>query len=840
MDNHPSAYYLGRIIDPATGRAGSQPMDYDPADLTTHGFVVGMTGSGKTGLCITLLEEAALNGTPALIVDPKGDLTNLLLHFPGLLPSDFQPWIDPEAARRAGKTPDALAVEIAASWKTGLAGSGIGPERIAQLGASTKFAVYTPGSDAGYPVSILASLKAPAIPWEGNREILREKISSTVTAVLGLVGVKDIDPVRSREHILLSNIFESAWSQGKDLDLTELILQTQTPPFERLGVFPVDKFFPEADRFNLAMLLNNFLAAPAFQAWVEGEPLDVASLLYTPGGSPRHSIFYLAHLDEGERMFFVTLLFSAVEAWMRTQAGLASLRALLYFDEIMGYLPPVANPPSKPIILRMLKQARAFGVGLLLASQNPVDIDYKALSNAGTWFIGKLQTDQDKQRLLDGLESASGGRDRAELDRLISSLDKRVFLLNNVHKQAPQLFTTRWTMNYLAGPLTRAQIPGLNRLANSPTQAQTSAPAQIAPLEPTGIPPSYPPAANPDPVSPSAKPAAPAPNGTATRPAIPAGVNEYFMPNNLTLGEAIQSAGQAATAQFAGEMLYCPALLGQVTTRYLDRKIGLDFEERRCVMTQDPDRRGAVRWDQAGFPALDPALLVGGPLPQARFASLDVPLSDAKAMATLQKDFVDWAYRTGNARIKTNPTLKVFAGPETSPEAFAAQCREAAIRGRDAEAAKMSDSYDRKIATLKDRLAREQRELQKDETELSQRKTEELITGGETLLSLFGGRKRRVSTAVTKHRMTQQAKADVEESRNSIADLQGQIAELERARAQDLQEVDRRWQEIAGQVSEITRPPLRKDIFVDFFGLVWLPFYVLHDGEKLLKLPAFG
>ncbi len=329
------------------------------------------------------------------------------------------------------------------------------------------FAIYTPGSDAGIPVSILASLKAPPIPWSDNREILLEKISGTVTALLGLVGLTDIDPVRSREHILLANIFENAWSQGRDLTLSELILQTQSPPFEKLGVFEVNTFFPEKDRFELAMLLNNIMAAPSFQTWIEGQPLDVSSLLYGPDGRPRHSVFYIAHLNDAERMFFVTLLFSAVETWMRTQTGTSSLRALVYFDEIFGYLPPTANPPSKQPMLRMLKQARAFGVGLMLVTQNPVDVDYKALSNAGTWFIGKLQTDQDKQRLLDGLEGAAAGLDRGAYDRMISNLGKRVFLLHNVHEKRPVLFQTRWAMNYLTGPLTRIQIPALNQMAGA-------------------------------------------------------------------------------------------------------------------------------------------------------------------------------------------------------------------------------------------------------------------------------------------------------------------------------------------------------------------------------------
>ncbi|MEN6483042.1 MAG: DUF87 domain-containing protein, partial [Anaerolineaceae bacterium] len=400
-------FFIGRVVDPETNKATTEPLFYDPADLTTHAFVTGMTGSGKTGLSITVLEEAALQKIPAIIIDPKGDLTNLALHFPNLEPKNFEPWLDPETARRENTTLAALAESTAAMWKKGLADWGIGKEDLEALSNVVQFTIFTPGSSSGIPVNILSSFAAPLIPWDENQEILREEIASNVTALLSLIGFNDIDPLSSREHILLSNILENAWSSGQSLDLTGIILQTQAPPFEKLGAFPVNSFFPEKDRFALAMRLNNFLASPSFQTWIEGQPLDIGNILYMPDGKPRHSIFYLAHLSENERMFFVTLLFGAIEAWMRGKRGTSGLRALIYFDEIMGYLPPVANPPSRTIMLRMLKQARAFGVGLLLSSQNPVDLDYKALSNAGTWIIGRLQTDQDKQRLLDGLDSAS-------------------------------------------------------------------------------------------------------------------------------------------------------------------------------------------------------------------------------------------------------------------------------------------------------------------------------------------------------------------------------------------------------------------------------------------------
>ena len=452
-------FYIGRTVDQ------NQDLLYDPDDLTTHAMVVGMTGSGKTGLCVDLLEEAALQSIPSLMIDPKGDITNLLLHFPDLLPVDFQPWINPDEARRDGKSLEEAAAGTADLWKNGLAKWGITAERLRALSNAAQFTIFTPGSDAGIPVSILANLKAPEIPWEDNKELLREKISGTVTAILGLVGLSDIDPVRSREHILLSNIFEHSWKAGVDLTLGELILQTQNPPFEKLGVFDIGTFFPDKDRFELAMLLNNILAAPSFQTWIEGQPLDINALLYAPDGRPRHSVFYIAHLSDEERMFFVTLLYSAVETWMRSQSGSTSLRAILYFDEIYGYMPPVQNPPSKQIMLRILKQGRAFGVGQVLVTQNPTDLDYKGLSNTGTWCIGKLQTENDKNRLLDGLQGASPGLDRRHYDDKIANLGKREFLLHNVHEKEPQIFRTRWAMNYLAGPMTRAQISDLNQLA---------------------------------------------------------------------------------------------------------------------------------------------------------------------------------------------------------------------------------------------------------------------------------------------------------------------------------------------------------------------------------------
>lgn len=835
-----NSFYLGRIFDLKAGKATAQPLHYDPADLTTHAVVTGMTGSGKTGLCVSLLEEAALQGIPALIVDPKGDLTNLLLHFPTLAPQDFQPWIDPDLARRAGKTLEQAATEAALSWRNGLTEWGIQPERLQALANAVQFAIYTPGSDAGIPVSVLASLAAPELDWETNRETLRERISSTVTALLGLVGINDVDPIRSREHILLSNLFEAAWSQGKDIDLTELILQTQSPPFEKLGAFPVDTFFPPKDRMELAMALNNILAAPAFQTWREGQPLDVQSLLFTEDGHPRHSIFYLAHLSDTERMFFVTLLFTAVESWMRTQAGSSSLRAILYMDEIFGYLPPAANPPSKGPLLRMLKQARAFGLGLLLATQNPVDVDYKALSNAGTWFIGKLQTEQDKNRLLDGLESATGGTSRAVFDKLISSLGKRVFIMQNVHEKAPILFQTRWAMNFLAGPITRTQIPALNALvgARAEIPAPKRAPASGPDREPVAAKMAFAtPAASP------VKAADAVGAGSVTKPPLPAGVSEYFLPQTLSLPAAFQAAGQTMPAEALIEaVLYRPALLAAAQVRFLDRKYGVDSEVLRAVLVLSPAKRGALRWED--FPYRGPALekIETTPPPAARFAMLSAPLDDVKTLTALQRDFVDWVYRTTTVKARANEALKVYAGPDVSQAEFMKACADTARQARDAEIEKQSAALERRIKALQEKLAREERELRQDEAEYNQRKIEELGTHAENVLGLFGGRRatRKLSTSLAKRRLTEQAKADVEESIEAIAQYKQELAELEEQRQQLVEEINARWGEMVNQISEITLTPKKTDIFVQFFGVAWLPYYVVRSGEETFELPAFG
>jgi hypothetical protein len=764
-----------------------------------------MTGSGKTGLCLGLLEEAALNNIPALMIDPKGDITNALLHFPELRPSDFQPWLNANEARREGKTIEQAAAETADRWRSGLAEWDITPERIQALQDSAHFAIYTPGSDAGLPLSILASLQAPVIPWDEHREILREKIASTVTGLLGLVGLKDIDPVRSREHILLANIFEQAWSTGQDLDLAQLILQTQSPPFAKLGVFEVNTFFPEKDRFELAMMLNNILAAPTFQAWIEGEPLDVGKLLWHADGRPRHTIFYIAHLADSERMFFVTLLYTAVETWMRAQQGSISLRALVYFDEIFGYLPPVANPPSKTVMLRLLKQARAFGVGLILATQNPADVDYKALSNAGTWFIGKLATEQDKNRLLDGLTSAGDTLDRGQYDDLISRLDKRVFLLRNVHSSQPQLFHTRWAMNYLAGPVTRTQIAALNALSGSRgAEVQRSRGDEV-----TIVP-------------------RPTPH-TPRSPAVPRGVDEYFLPLNRPLPDNTPTDG--APSDGAYEVVYQPVLLAQAEVRFTNRKYDLDMVRQQAALVLEVEERGRVQWADYGIKPLDVGVLVQEGVVDGRYAPLPPALENGQLIRSLKTDFEDWVYRTAEVLVKANEKLKVYAAPDEPEIDFRQRCLDAARPQAETDVQKLEAQFDKRAATIEQKLTKEQRELEQDKAELTLRQREESVTHAETIFSLFTRRRRSLSTSMNKRRMTQRAQADVAESEDTIEALRTEMARLEAEEETALHELRQKWLGIIDEVTEVVVKPYKKDVVTAVFGIAWLPYVVVNGDE---------
>ncbi len=469
--------YLGKRFDPKSGALGDR-IDLDPADLLTHGLIVGMTGSGKTGLAIALLEELLRQGIPVLAIDPKGDLGNLLLLFDSFDAASFQPWIDLEAARREGQDASAAAAATAAVWTKGLAEWGLSAKDAGALLRARDAVIYTPGSRAGVPLNVLQSLEAPKVDFESAEEDLRDEIAGIVAGLLGLLHIA-ADPLQSREAVFLANLIEQAWRAGKGYDLESLVAAVADPPFQKIGALAVESVFPRKEREGLMLALNNLLAAPSFESWRTGEPLDIEKMLRAPDGRPRVSVVYTAHLSDEERLFVTALLLDKVKTWMRRQSGTSELRALVYLDEIFGYFPPhPANPPTKRPLLTLLKQARAQGVGVVLATQNPVDLDYKGLANMGTWMVGTLQTQQDRDRLMEGLTGA--GVAASAVDALLGATRKRVFLLHDVHRAGPCLLHSRWALSYLRGPLTREEISRLMKGRAAEPQAPSARQAGVA------------------------------------------------------------------------------------------------------------------------------------------------------------------------------------------------------------------------------------------------------------------------------------------------------------------------------------------------------------------------
>ncbi len=802
-------FYLGGELDPASGERTDGVTTYDPGDLTTHGVIVGMTGSGKTGLGIIYLEEALLNGIPTLVLDPKGDMTNLLLTFPQLRPADFEPWIDEAQARKEDKTVPELAAETAELWRSGLESWDQGPERIGRLREAAGFTIYTPGSQAGVPLNIVGSLAAPAVPFDDEAEALRDEIEGFVSGLLGLVGI-DADPISSREHILLANLIEHAWRAGQDLDLAALLGQIQQPPIRKLGVFDVDTFFPEKDRLALAMKLNGLIASPAFSAWLDGPDLDVGKLLFDESGRPQAAIMYLAHLSDEERQFIVTLILSKAVTWMRRQAGTGDLRAMIYMDEVFGFVPPTANPPAKKPILTLLKQARAFGVGLLLSTQNPVDLDYKAMSNAGTWCIGRLQTERDKARILEALQSARGDTDSGALDKLISGLGKRNFLLHNTHEKAPALFTTRWAMSYLRGPLTKAQV---EKLSEDARERFEPAPA---PSATPGIPA-------------AGTPSAPAAAAPAAAPAAALGSDESpIMP---TVADGVRVAYVDPAAPWIARAGGHPqgarlqaAFAARVHLFYDEAAAGLKHDEEwEAVFTPlgdpfDPATGVAVDYDDRD--------LRDSPPEGAVYVLPAAPLDSKSFFNSAASDIKDHLYRHRSIEIYKNPSLKLYSRVGETREEFAARADRAAQDEADAAIAKQRDRFESKLRRLRDQadnLAMRLGEL--DEAVSGKRRTEVLDGIGSLLGGLLGGRSttRSVSRASRRRSDTRQSEQRRRTAQSKLDAKLAEIEDLEQDLYDEVAAINDEWEDKGADIEALEVGLEKQDIDVEELVLAWIP-----------------
>ena len=782
--------FLGEVVDPVAHERTGEQILLDPDDLTTHGVIVGMTGSGKTGLAIGMLEEVLLAGVPVLAIDPKGDLGNLALVFPGLDAASFEPWVEPGT--------DAAAV--AASWKDGLAGWGLGTEQLQRLKDAASVTVYTPGSAAGVPLNLIGAIRRPA---EGtDPETVAEEIEGTVSGLLGLIGI-EADPLSTPEHILLANLVHHAWDNGGDVDLAALVGQVLAPPMRKLGVLDIDAFIPEKDRRALATRLNGLLASPSAAAWSAGEPLDIDRLLWPEGaeGRPAAAVVSIAHLGDEERQFVVAMLLGELVTWMRRQPGTDQLRALLYFDEVLGFVPPVANPPAKAPMLRIFKQARAFGLGAVLATQNPVDLDYKALANAGTWAIGRLQTEQDKSRLLDGMRAAAGGVDIEAVSATVSGLAKREFVLRRAGKDAPAVFTSRWAMSYLRGPLTREQ---LGRLPGAPAPAPPAAAGATTPATDADAP----------------VPDVAAADESSVAPQVAEIAVRWMAPSAPW---AAQVGATATGSRFVASL----ALRGTLT--YDDRALeaGVHREEWEALLAPlgagfDPASLHIVDHDDRDFLLEAPA--------GARYVLPELDLAAKAAVERLRKAVVDHLVAARPMTVSVNRSLSLASRPGETAGAFAIRCGEVAEDAADSKAAELRKKYEVRLRREHDQVAAAADRVERAESKADANRSSELIDGAGSLLgSLLGGRRRAgsivnsVSRAASRRRRSTEAEERLTDTRTRLEEQQDDIVELEADLVAELTDLVEQWREKAAAIEQVDIPLERSDVAVSASCLLWLP-----------------
>jgi hypothetical protein len=761
-------------------------------DLVTHGVIVGMTGSGKTGLGVGLIEECLNAGVPTLLIDPKGDLTNLALVFPGLSGPEFEPWVDPAQAKAAGVSTADFAAQQAQTWKDGLAPWGIAEPQMAEFKAKFDVAIFTPGSTAGIALNVLGSLQAPQTT---DPEVVTDEIEGYVTSLLSVVGI-NADPLSSREHILLSNIIAMAWANGENIDLPTLLARVNQPPMRKLGVFDLDEFFPPKERTAFAMKLNAVLAAPSFANWITGQPIDIQSMLWTADGRPRCAIVTTAHLSDEDRQSATSLILSKLVTWMRRQSGTTDLRALLYMDEVAGYLPPSQNPPTKKPIMLLMKQARAFGLGVVLSTQNPVDVDYKAISNAGTWMIGRLTTENDKARLLEGMSSAAGGVDTRVISDQISGLGKRQFLLRKAGKNEPEMFGTKWARSYLRGPMTRAQIAQV--MAGAAPDPSPAAPSVAVPPTTAAVPEQVPEPAHAEDETPVMPTVADVPVAYLD-PAVPWAAQVGAVPASAT-GPRLEAAAVA-----------------RVLLRYQLAKANVaQDEEYEAVLFPLPEQTVTlsplvVDYDDRDLVAQAPA--------NARYVIPAAKVANKTYWATLQRDLTDHLVATESLGVLQNPDLKLFSRVGETADEFTARCLQVAMAEADKKAVPLQKKYETKMRTLQTRLDTATNQAQQA---AAARNTGLMDSAASVLGGFLGGRKS-VSSISAAARRAQTADARAKTAAGKVEEIQLQLQDLETELTNELADLKAEWEMKAASVEPVAVELKKTQVRITDLRLVWIP-----------------
>ncbi len=785
--------YLGKELDLDTGESSSQALLYRNKHLTTHGVIIGMTGSGKTGLGIGLIEEAVLDNVPSIIIDPKGDMGNLALAFPACCPEDFLPWVDPAEAIRKEMSVKDFATATSTVWREGLASWGQNKERIKTFSTKSNLTIYTPGSSAGVQVSVLGSFKAPAAGILNDNDTLNSLVNTTATSLLGLVDVGG-DPLQSREHILLSSLLLHHWRKGTDLSMESLIGGIVSPPFEKVGVFGLDTFYPQSERMLLAMTLNNILASPTFSAWTRGEPLDIQRILYTSEGAPRTSVFSIAHLSDSERMFFVTMLLNQFVGWMRNQQGSSSLKALLYMDEIYGYFPPTANPPSKKPMLLLLKQARAFGVGVVLATQNPVDLDYKGLANIGSWFVGRLQTRQDQEKVVEGIASASKGKlDRKKVRAVLANLKGRQFLLNSVHLEEPLLFATRWVMSFLKGPVSKADIKRL--MDSRKGNIEGSAISSVSESTSTG--------------SSQLEQC----NNTGVEPVISEKIEQLYLLDNVA----------------RDEIIFSPSLLAGASVRFYNAKRNIDIVTTEAVIIYLDEKKSRVDWG-AGEPVADVWEECVEVAPSgSRYLPLSQKITNQKNFRSFKKEYADYLYQSRKLELFRVKGIALESEPGESLVDFKIRIADRLRELRERALDKLRDKYKNKQRQLQSRYERGLDKLDKEKQDVREKTTDSIISIGTALLGAFFGRKKmsgttisRTASGVRKAGRVSKEKGDVKRAQDYVREVQGQIDELALELEDKIAAITVSHNSDNYEVETFSIKPRRADIFDLRVVLLWV------------------
>ena len=747
---------------------------YKSKHLTTHAMLVGMTGSGKTGLGIGLIEEAAIDNIPSIIIDPKGDMGNLCLAFPQMRGEDFEPWIE---ASNAEESISQKAKLTATMWVNGLIASGQDKSRVKKF-AQVEKTIYTPGSSAGVSVNILASFSAPSREILEDSDTLASLINTTVSSLLSLISIKS-DNINSKEHLLLSNIIYHFWLKGISLSLEDIIGYVASPPFKKIGMLALTSFYTQDQRMKLAMLLNGVASSVTFSSWIKGETLDIQNMLYDENGKAKVAIFSIAHLNDNERMFFVTILLNTYISWMRQQRGSSSLKSVLYMDEIFGFFPPTKNPPSKEPMLLLLKQARAFGTGIILSTQNPVDIDYKGLSNIGTWFVGKLQTKQDIDKVIDGI-AAKSPLNKKEISHKIATLKGRHFFMKNVHSDETKEFATRWVLSYLKGPMTKDDI----KIVMQDKRVQNNKKEEESVKVEKDL--------NAD-----------------TKQILSENIKEYFLDSNINT-----------------QTPFYPYLYSSAKVRFYNQKRAIDIIDELDFTFELNEFQSTIEWENATTPeAVDFSLK---PTTNTAFSKLPSILTEAKSLKDFQKSLANYLYESKRIELFSVKELKLESKLNQNRRDFLVEVEDTLKELRDEKTQKLEEKFEVKYRQLEDKQKRLEIKLQKEENDVSSKTTDTIVDVGLAIFGAFFGRKtlststmRKTASAFKKGKGVLKERDDVKNILEQIEELEESISELNATLENEIQNIEDKLDIQNYEISSVFIKPRRTDITIQDIALLW-------------------